>query len=268
MKRLIFLSAMFGLVASAAAAESKLSAEELRPVRITQKLGAQVPLDLSFRNEDGTEVRLGELIHDRPVILVLGYYRCPMLCGVVVRGMIKSLLDLRFDVGREFDVLQVSIDPKESPALAAEMKRTYLRRYGRPDAERGWHFLTGSGENSRALSDAVGFGYRYDPDIRQYAHAAGIVILTPEGRVSSYQLGVDFPARQLRLALVDASSSTIGSPVDQLLLMCYHYNPVSGRYGFAIVTALRLMGGATVALVVGGAGLMIWRERKRGGVAC
>lgn len=265
-KRLGLCAIVLGALGCAlqGAPASKLSTEDLRPVRITQKLGAQVPLDLPFVDESGKEVSLREVMRGHPVILVPGYYGCPMLCGVVARGLINALLDLRLDVGTDFDVIHYSIDPSESPVLAAEMRRTYLRRYGRPGAAAGWRFLTGRAESSRALSDAIGFGFRYDPSIRQYAHAAGIAILTPEGRVSSYMLGVDFPARPLRLALVDASAEKLGSPADQLLLLCYHYNPVTGRYGMAIMTVLRLGGGATVALLAGGAGVLLWREKRRG----
>ena len=185
-----------------------------------------------------------------------------MLCTLVLNGLTRSLKPLAFDAGREFDVVVVSIDPKETPALAAVKKRGYLSRYGRPGTEQGWHFLTGDEPSIRRLAQVAGFRYHYDPQTGQYAHPAGIMVLTPQGRVARYLYGVDYAARDLRLGLIEASAGKIGSPVDQLLLLCFHYDPGTGKYTLAVIQALRVGGVATVVALGSFIGLMIWRERR------
>lgn len=238
---------------------AKLSAEDLKDVAFDQKLGAKIPADLKFRDETGREVQLGEYYGKTPFILVLGYYGCPMLCTLVGNGLTEALQDLRFNVGKEFQVIHVSIDPNETPELAAAKKRAYLRQYGRGGAEGGWHLLTGSQEAIEQLTRIVGFGYRYDAQTKQYAHPSGLVIVTPSGEVSRYLFGVNFPAKELRLALVEASENRIGSLSDRLLLVCYHYLPITGRYGALVLWILRGAGVLTVAMLVAG---IIWMLRR------
>jgi protein SCO1/2 len=226
---------------------------------IEQKLGEQVPLDLTFIDEAGQPATLRELVDDKPVVLALVYYKCPMLCGQVLNGLLESLRELRLDAGREFNVLTISIDPEETPALAAAKKKGYLARYNRSGSETGWRFLTGEPDHISQIADAVGFRYTYDPKTRQYAHAAGIMVLTPEGRIARYFYGIRYNPRDLRLGLVEASSGTIGSPVDALLLLCYSYDPAHGRYGLVIANVLRVAGGVTILLL---AALIFFLSRK------
>jgi protein SCO1/2 len=238
---------------------SELSDNTLREIRFDQKINAQIPLEAQFRDEFGRSVRLGEYFKAKPVILVLGYYRCPMLCTLVSNGLIETLHDLKADVGNQFDVVEVSISPSETPESAASAKREYLRRYGRPGCEKGWHFLTGAEPAIRQLADAVGFHYAYDPSIKQYAHPSGFVVLTPQGRVSRYFFGVDFRASDLSAALHDASANRAGSPVRELLLLCFHYRPVSGKYGVLILNSVRAIGGATLLAL----GVFVTRSLRR-----
>jgi protein SCO1/2 len=225
----------------------------LRDVDFEQRLNAAVPLDLPFRDDSGEDVALGAYFHEgRPVILVLAYYRCPMLCNLVLNGLTQALRDISFDAGREFEVVVVSFDPRESAELATEKKATYLKRYGREGADAGWHFLTGDQPAITRLTKAVGFQYRYDPERDEFAHASGIVLLTPGGRVSRYFYDVQFHPRDLRLGLVEASQSQIGSPIDRVLLFCFHYDPAEGKYGAAVMRFVRL-GGVLTLLMVGAA---------------
>ena len=221
----------------------------LENVGVEQRLDAQVPADLAFRDEAGSSVRLGDYFGRKPLILNLVYYRCPMLCGEVLAGLTGSMRMVSFDVGREYDVLTVSFDPSETPETAAAKKEEYVRRYGRAGAGSGWHFLTGSAESINALTKAVGFQYQYDPKINQYAHATAIMVLTPQGRISRYFYGVDFPPKDLRLGLVEASHGKIGGPVDQVLLYCYHYDPATGKYGAIIANILQLGAGLTIVIL-------------------
>ncbi len=244
-------------------AESSLP-PALRDVRFDQKLNEQVPLDLVFRDETGRPVKLGDYFHDRPVILDLAYFRCPMLCDRVMNGMVKAMLDLPFDAGKEFNVLTVSFDARETPAMASAKKKTYLERYGRPGAEAGWHFLTGDEDSIRALTEAVGFHYIYDPAHDQFAHASGIVVLTPSGKVSRYFYDVRYSPRDLRLGLVEASANQIGSPVDQVLLYCFHYDPAEGKYGPTVMNFVRAGGILTLIGIGLFAGLLWRRELRRG----
>jgi protein SCO1/2 len=223
----------------------------LQNVGIEQRLNAQVPSDLSFVDDTGRSVKLGDYFGKKPLILNLVYYTCPMLCGEALAGLSASMKMIKFDVGNEFEVVTVSFNPKETPDLAAAKKREYVKRYGRGSAERGWHFLTGSAESINALTRAVGFQYQYDESRNQYAHATAIMVLTPQGRISRYFYGVDFPPKDLRLGLVEATSGKIGSPVDQVLLYCYHYDPATGKYGAVVSNMLKLGGAVTIFIVAG-----------------
>jgi len=211
----------------------------LKEVGIDQKIGQQLPLDLTFRDETGRDVRLGEYFHGKPVVMALAYYECPMLCTQVLNGVTGALKTLSFDAGKDFEVVVVSIDPRDGHRMAAAKKSSYLRSYGRPATEAGWHFLTGTESSIKPLADAIGFHYAYDTNLKQYAHGAAIYVATPKGVVSRYLLGIDFAPRDLRLALVEASNNVLGSVVDQVLLLCYHYDPASGKYGAAVLNAIR-----------------------------
>ncbi len=212
----------------------------LKQIGIDQKLHQQVPLDLAFTDETGREVTLGDYFGKRPVVLALVYYECPMLCTQVLNGLVSALGVLQFDAGREFDVVAVSINPKEGPGLAAQKKAAYLDRYKRPETAAGWHFLTGKDESIKRLADAVGFRYAYDEEIGQYAHGAGIEVLTPRGVISKYFYGIEFSARDIRFGLIEAADERIGSVVDDVLLLCYHYDPTTGKYGATALTAIRI----------------------------
>jgi protein SCO1/2 len=237
----------------------------LREVKIEQRLNEQVPLDLQFKDETGRTVRLSEYINNsKPVILSLVFYQCPMLCNQILTGLLGSLRSQSFDVGKEFEVLTVSFDPRETPELAAQKKQSYLQRYNRPGAEKGWHFLTGDQENIRRLTDAVGFQYNYDEKTNQFAHASGIMVMTPGGKLSRYFYGIEYNPRDLRLGLVEASDNKIGSTVDQLLLYCYHYDPATGRYGPVVMNIMRIGG---IATVLGIGGLLLILRRRNGRVA-
>jgi protein SCO1/2 len=221
----------------------------LKNVGIEQHLNDQIPPDLVFRDETGKSVRLGDYFGKRPLILNLVYYQCPMLCGEVLSGLESALRVLKFDVGKEFDVLTVSFDPKETPEMAAVKKAEILKRYGRAGAVEGWHFLTGPQASVDALTKAAGFDYEYDPKTGQFAHATAIMVLTPEGRIAQYYYGVEFAPKDLRLGLVEASQNKIGSVVDEVLLYCYHYNPDTGKYGAIISRILKIAAGATVFML-------------------
>ncbi len=221
----------------------------LKNVGIEQRLDEQIPPDLTFRDETGKLVQLGDYFGKKPIILNLVYYQCPMLCGEVLSGLESALRVLKFDVGKEFDVLTVSFDPKETPEMAAAKKAEYLKRYGRPGADQGWHFLTGPASSIDVLTKAAGFQYQYDPKTGQFAHSTAIMVLTPEGKISQYYYGVEFAPKDLRLGLIQASDSKIGTVVDQVLLYCYHYNPDTGKYGAVISRVLQLAGGATVLIL-------------------
>jgi protein SCO1 len=232
----------------------------LKEVRYDQRLGSQVPMDLPFRDEAGRRVRLGDTFGRRPAILVLAYYHCPMLCDMVLQGVETSLKPLSLAPGKDFDVVVASIDPKETPAMGAKKKREILERYARPGTAAGWHFLTGEQPSIDRLANAVGFKYVYDPQRDQFAHAAGMVILTPQGRVSRYLFGLEYPARDVRLGLIESADGRIGGLVDQILLYCFHYDPVVGRYSAAVLKIVRLAGIASVA----GLGLLVALLRRRG----
>jgi protein SCO1 len=241
---IVLLGFLGSLVCSVRA--QTLSDEAIAQIRFEQKLNSQVSPVLSFQDEDGKPVRLGQYFGRKPVLLVLGYYECPMLCTLVLNGMVESAEEMKWTIGREFEVVNVSINPNETPVLAAAKKRTYLKRYGRSGAAAGWHFLVGNDTAIRQLAYEVGFHYAYDPASKQYAHPSGLVILTSEGKVSRYLFGVTYSPKVLYETLREASSNKVGSPIQQLLLLCFHYNPITGKYSAAIVIVLRLLGGATI----------------------
>ncbi|MFV9506329.1 MAG: SCO family protein [Oscillochloridaceae bacterium umkhey_bin13] len=220
--------------------------DPLSKVSFEQHLGHQIPLDLTFVDETGATVTLGSYFGDKPVLLSLNYYTCPMLCSLVRDGMVRGLEDVRLTVGQEFVVVNVSIDPSETPMQAANAKAAMVSRYNRPGSEAGWHFLTGPQDSIAQLAEAVGFRYFYDETIGQYAHAAGILILTPEGKLARYFYGIEYNPSDLRLSLVEASGNRIGSAVDQLLLLCYHFDPSTGRYTGLVMTLTRVAGAITV----------------------
>jgi len=235
----------------------------LRDVGIDQNLDAPLPADLHFVDADGRPVRLGDFLGKRPVVLALVYYDCPMLCGLVLNGLLKSLRAIRLEVGTDFDVVVCSIDPAEKPPLAASKRSVYLKAYGRPRSAAGWHFLTGDAESIERLASAVGFRYRYDPATRQFAHASGIMVATPAGKLARYLYGIEYSARDLRLALVEAAAGRIGTAADRVLLFCYHYDPKTGRYGVAILRVIRVLGSATVLALACWIAVMVGRERSR-----
>lgn len=218
----------------------------LQNVGIEQHLDEQIPADLNFRDETGKSVRLGDYFGKKPVILNLVYYNCPMLCGEVLSGLESALRVLKFDVGKEFDVLTVSFDPRETPEMATKKKAEFLKRYGRVGAAEGWHFLTGPQESIDALTKAAGFQYQYDPKTGQFAHATAIMVLTPDGKIAQYYYGVEYAPKDLRLGLIEASQNKIGTLADQVLLYCYHYDPTTGKYGAIISRVLQLSGLATI----------------------
>jgi protein SCO1/2 len=234
----------------------------LKNVGIDQKLDSQVPMDLTFVDENGRDVKLGSLFDGKPVVLALVYYQCPMLCTEVLNGIAGSLATMKFNAGKEFNVIVVSFDPSDTPAQAIEKKQGFLTRYRRADDERGIHFLTGRHDEIAALTGAVGFKYVWDPEISQFAHPAAITVLTPQGRISRYLYGIEFSPRDLELALVEASAGKIGTAVDQALLFCYHYDPETGRYGVAIMNLIRAGGLLTLAAMGLFIGWNVRRERR------
>jgi len=236
----------------------------LAGVGIDQKLDFQVPLNLHFTDEYGAAVPLSTYFHSqKPVILALVYYRCPMLCTQILNGLESSLKAVSFDPGRDFEIVAVSFDPKDTWQTAAAKKQSYLKRYGRANTANGWHFLTGDETNIKALTDAVGFHYKYDPATDQFAHASGIMIVTPDGRLSRYFYGVEYAPRDIRLGLVEASRNKIGSPVDQILLFCYHYDPSTGKYGAMVMRMIRVAGAGFV--LFGAVAILIALKREKRG---
>jgi protein SCO1 len=233
----------------------------LARIGIDQRLNHQVPLDLPFVDESGRNVRLGDYFGKRPVLLALVYYECPMLCTQVLNGVVSALATLKFDVGREFDVVAVSINPKEGPGLASQKKAAYLERYGRPQTAAGWHFLTGRDENIKRLAAAVGFRYEYDEEIGQYAHGAGVEVLTPKGTISRYFYGIEYSPRDLRFGVIEASEERIGTAVDDVLLLCYHYDPATGKYGATAIGMVRI--GAVLTIVAFLTFLFVSLKRER-----
>jgi protein SCO1 len=234
----------------------------LQKVGIDQRIGQMLPLDASFKDESGADVRLGDFFGKRPVVLALAYYDCPMLCSQVLSAMAGALRPIAFDAGKEFDVIVISIDPRDTPKQAADKKKTYLARYGRLHTAAGWHFLTGQDPSIHAVADALGFRYAYDENIQQYAHGAAIYVATPAGEIARYFLGIEFPPRDLKFALMEASQERLGSVADQVVLLCYHYDPNTGSYSADTIMAVRIGFVLTVLAVLTFMFVSLRRERQ------
>ncbi len=247
-----------GIPAGAQQAPNRIFTE----VGLDQKLGTWVPLDVTFRDEEGQSLPLSTYMKGKPVVLTLVYYECPMICTEVLNGMVKSFKNLHLTMGKDYDVVTVSINPKEQPALASAKKLKYLQALGHPEAGGSWHFLTGDEAQITRLAAAVGFRYVYDQATQQYAHPTGIMVLTPQGQLARYLYGVEYPPKDLKFALVEASHNTIGSPVDQVLLLCYKYDPMTGKYGLVVMNLLRLGGVLTVLALGGTVAFFLARERR------
>jgi protein SCO1/2 len=232
----------------------------LKNVGIDQKLNEQIPLDAVFKDEQGQEVRLGQFFKGKPVVLSLVYYTCPMLCTQVLNGELSTFRAMSFNIGEQYEVVTISFDSRETPQLAAAKKQTYITGYNRAGGDAGWHFLTGDEANIKRLTDAVGFRYVWDEQTNQFAHASGIMVLTPGGKLARYYYGIDYPPKDVRLSLVEASENKIGTPVDALMLYCYHYDPATGKYGVVVMNVMRVAGAITVVLIVG----MLLALRRRG----
>lgn len=274
MNRIRFITPMLVLLAFCAIARGQNAPENvgqssaalppaLQNVGFSPQLNAQIPLDITFADESARSVHLRDYFDRKPVLLALVYYSCPMLCDQVEMGVVGSLKMLSLHPGRDYQVVFVSFDSRETPSLAAQKKETVLSHYGRPETAAGWHFLTGSQVSIDALTKAANFRYSVDPQTNIFAHASGIMLLTPEGRISRYFYGVEFPARDVRLGLVDASAGKIGTPVDHLLLYCFQYNPATARYGATVLKIVRLGGLLTIFAIVGG--ILIFRRRDHNG---
>jgi protein SCO1/2 len=236
----------------------------LQEVGITEHPDAKLPLDLEFRDENGNPVTLRDYFDgDRPVILTLNYYRCPMLCGLMLNGLVDGLEAMQWSPGDEFEIVTVSIDPLETPELATAKKQNYLKRLDRPSIAAGWHFLTGRELEIKRLAETVGFSYTYDPETGEYAHAAAIMVCTPDGRVARYLYGIEYPAKRLKFALLEAAEGTVGSTLDQLILYCYHYDPTNRRYSPVAMNIMRVGGGATALILGISLGIFWVREWRR-----
>jgi len=257
-----FAVALCSLALLSGASAQNPQAELTARAGLDRKLDAQVPPDLTFRDEHGRGVRLGNYFGFKPSVLVLAYYNCPNLCTLVLNALLQSAQNLKFDAGQEYQILIVSIEPHESPALAAAKKQIYVQRYGRPGTEDGWHFLTGDSASIGRLAESIGYRFVYDPQTRQFAHPSVVTVLTPIGKVSRYFAGVEYPAKEVRLALIEASNSRIGSLTDQLFLLCFHYNPTTGRYGLVVRRVIQVGGISTVLALGSLIILMLRRERS------
>jgi protein SCO1 len=236
-----------------------LTPNELSRVGFDQHIGQQISRDLTFRDENGQFVRLESYFDNKPTLLVLGYSRCPMLCTFINTGLIQSLQELRLNVGKDFNVIDVSIDPKETPAAAQEKKKQYVKRYGRLGAAEGWHLLTGEQGAIAQLANEIGFRFAYDRESNEFAHPSGFVVLTPEGKICRYFFGVNFDPKELRVALAAASANERGSFIRQFVLLCYHYNPITGKYGALIINVVRA--GGLLTLLAIGCGIY-WMSRR------
>ncbi|MCC6731446.1 MAG: SCO family protein [Chthonomonadales bacterium] len=234
-----------------------------RDVAFQQKLDAQIPLDVPFRDEAGKEVRLSRYFRGKPVVLVLVWYKCPSICTVILEGMVRTFGGQKLEIGKDYQAVTVSINPRETAGIAAAKKQEMVGLLDRPGAADGWHFLTGTKDSIDRLAGAIGYKYAYDARTDQYAHPAGIVVATPLGRVSHYLFGVEYRPRDLRLALVEGSNNQIGTPVDQVLLLCYHYDPVTGKYSLAVANILKIAGGLTVLILATAILWMLRMERRR-----
>ena len=234
----------------------------LQGIGFDQKIDQHIPLDTTFRDESGATVRLGDYFGKRPVVMVFAYYDCPMLCTQVIHGLSSALGVLSLSPGRDFEIVTVSFNPADTPAAASAKKAVYLERYKEPGAAAAWHFLTGDEPSIERLTRAAGFRYAWDADTKQFAHPSGIIVLTPEGRLAKYLFGIEYGPRDLRFAIVEASAGKVGSVVDSLLLYCYHYDPMMGRYGLAVMRAIRIAGAATVLALGTFIIVMLRRERR------
>jgi protein SCO1/2 len=234
----------------------------LREVDFEQRLGAELPLDCKFVDEGGEAVRLGKYFDGRPVLFVLAYYRCPMLCNQVLNGVLTSTNALKFVTGRDFEVVVVSFDPSDTATAARAKREAYTKRYHRSEGREGWHFLTGKAEDIAAVAEACGFRFVYDEQTDQFAHASGIMVATPDGRLSQYFYGIDYPTRDLRLALVESSQGRLGNLVDKVLLRCFHYDAITGRYGLAVMRLVQVGGVLTVLAVIGFIVHSLRKERR------
>ncbi len=243
--------------------DASATPEILRHVGIEQNIGAALPLDLEFNDEAGAPVRLGSYFGGKPVILTLVYYDCPMLCTEVLNGLNRSLAPLNYSIGEEFEVVTVSFDPRETPTLASQKKAVYTQRYGRPGTKEGWHFLTGDAAAIDRLTDTVGFNYVYDEAEGQFVHGSAIMIVSPRGTVSHYFFGIEYPSEDIRLALIESSEEKLGNVFDQIMLYCFNYDPEQGRYGVAIMNAMRVAGLVTLLAMGSFMVVMIRRDRRR-----
>ncbi|NLG72410.1 MAG: SCO family protein [Chloroflexi bacterium] len=253
------------LLSFARAVAQEPTPDPVKDVAFDQRLNEAVPLDLTFTDENGTSVRLEDYFNNRPVILLLAYYECPMLCDLALANITRVLRELRFNIGEQYEVVTLSIDPRETPEIAARKKAALLSEYQRPGAEQGWHFLTGRQAEIDRLAESIGFSYVYDPALDEYSHPTGLVLITPQGKISRYFFGFNYTAQDLRLGLVEASQERIGSLIDRAFLLCYSYNPATGKYTLLIQNVLRLVAVGTVLLLSGLILLMLWRERSRPG---
>ncbi|HKB11102.1 MAG TPA: SCO family protein [Vicinamibacterales bacterium] len=233
----------------------------LREIGFDQNIDQRVPLDVAFRDEAGAAVRLGDYFGKRPVVMVFAYYDCPMLCTQVINGLSSALGVLSLKPGQDFEIVTVSFNPADTPASAAAKKAIYLERYQRDGAAASWHFLTGDQPSIERLTSAAGFRYVWDAATKQFAHPSGIIVLTPDGRLARYLFGIEYGPRDLRYAIVEASGGRVGNVTDSLLLYCYHYDPMTGRYGLVVMRALRLAGAVTVLALCGFIVVMVRRER-------
>lgn len=239
--------------------------DALKKIGIEQKLGESLPLETEFKDESGQAVKLGQLFNkDKPVVLAFVYYECPMLCNEVLNGLTGTLKGISFDAGKDFDVVAISFDARENdkPGLAASKKASYMERYGRPGTEKGWHFLTGTPESIDAVTKAAGFGFEWDEKSSQFAHAGGIMIATPDGKMSRYINGIDYAPKDVKFGLMESAENKVGSVTEKLLLYCYHYDPSTGRYGLAILQVIRL-GAIATLFGMGALGFVFWRRNKK-----
>jgi protein SCO1/2 len=257
------LLVLSGFAAFPAAAQESTTPAILKKVGIQQNLNTQIPPDLQFRDESGKTVRIGDFFGKKPIVLSLVYFDCPALCTEVLNGELRTMNAISLNLGTDFEAVTVSFEPKDTPALAKAKRDVYIGQYGRPGAVDHWHFLTGEQPSIDALTSVAGFQYAYDPAIHQYAHAAAIMILTPEGRIDRYFYGVIYPGRDFRLGLVEASQGKIGTITDHAMLYCYQYDPMTGKYGVVIINVLRIAGGLTVLALGLFMTIMFLRERKR-----
>jgi protein SCO1/2 len=277
MSKKFFTAALIAIAATSAGAQSNVPGVNPKPsapasqmptvltdVRFDQRLNEQLPLDARFKDDEGRDVKLGDYFGKKPVVLAFVYYECPMLCTQVLNGLTTSLGVLDETVGREFDVVAISFDARETPALANGKKKSHLDRYKRPESTNGWHFLTGDEAAIKTVTSAAGFSYVWDEKTQQFAHPSGIIVATPDGKLSRYFFGIEYAPRDVKLALVESSEGRIGNAIDQLLLYCYHYDPATGSYGFVAMGAVRVGGALTVLALVGFVVMSIRRDMRAG----